>query len=139
MLIASSPLFAPLFATALWVSASVVLHIGLVFLVIKERRRSGIGLSDGGDPRLLQAIRAHGNTSEQAPYFLALLIMLYLAGAPALLIHGFGALFIASRVFHAQGLMQSSKLSAGRSFGTLGTWIAYVIGVGGLMISLLMR
>ena len=135
MLIASSSLF----AAALWVSAAVLLHVGLVILVIKERRRSGIGLSDGGDPRLLQAIRAHGNTTEQAPYFLALLIMLHLAAVPALLLHAFGALFIASRVFHAQGLMRSSKLSPGRSFGTLGTWIAYAFGVGTLLITVLIR
>lgn len=132
MLVATSPLF----AAAVWVSAAVVLHIGLVFLVIKERRRTGIGLSDGGDPRLLQAIRAHGNTSEQAPYFLALVIMLYLAGAPGSFIHGFGALFIVSRVFHAQGLMQSSKLSAGRSFGTLGTWLAFALGIGALLVTI---
>lgn len=126
MLIASSPLF----AVAVWVSAAIILHIGLVFLVIRERRRTGIGLSDGGDPRLLMAIRAHGNTTEQAPYFLALVIVHYLVGAPALAIHAFGALFIASRVFHAQGLMQSAKLSPGRTFGTLGTWIAFVLGIG---------
>jgi hypothetical protein len=134
MFIASSTLF----AAALWVSAAVILHVALVILVIRERRRTGIGLSDGGDPRLLSAIRAHGNTTEQAPYFLALLIMQYLAGVPAVWLHAFGALFIASRVFHAQGLMQSAKLSTGRTFGTLGTWASYILGIGALFTVMLL-
>ena len=135
MLIASSTLF----AAALWVSLAIVLHIGLIWLVIKERRRTGIGLGDGGDARLTRAIRAHGNTSEQAPYFIGLFILLHLADAPAFVIHGIGALFIASRIFHAQGLMRSAYRSPGRTFGTLGTWIAFAVGIGALMTTVLLR
>lgn len=104
--------------TALYVSLGALLLVALTFLVVGARRRSKIGLGDGGDPHLLSRMRVHANAIETLPIQLLLLAMLEWSGVAALYLHGLGAAILVSRVLHAWGLSRSSGVSFGRFWGT---------------------
>lgn len=109
--------------TGLYAGLCGLLFIWLSWKVIVERRRSKVGLGDGGDPDLQRAIRVHANFIEYTPFALVLLALVDVLGGPDWLVHGAGVLLVGSRVLHAQGLGSNAGYSRGRYFGTLGTWI----------------
>ncbi len=109
--------------TGLYAGLCGLLFIWLSWKVIVERRRSKVGLGDGGDPDLQRAIRVHANFIEYTPFALVLLALVDVLAGPNWLVHGAGVVLIVSRVLHAQGLGSSAGYSRGRYFGTLGTWI----------------
>jgi uncharacterized protein len=94
--------------TLLFAALCALLHVALTLLVIQRRAQSGVDLLDGGDQRLLQRIRAHGNFSETAPMALLLLALLELSGLQAAWLLTLGALFITGRVFHAWSLLTNN-------------------------------
>ena len=63
-------MIAPVPVTALYVALFSLLFVILMVAVIKLRRSLRIGLGDGGNRDLQQAIRAHGNAVECVPIFL---------------------------------------------------------------------
>jgi uncharacterized protein len=105
--------------TALYAALCALLLLALTVQVILHRRRTKVGLGDGGDRGLLKAIRAHGNASETIPIQLLLLLLLELAGLAAAVVHGLGATILVSRLLHAIGLSRSSGPSPGRMIGML--------------------
>ena len=109
--------------TAIYSGFLGLLLLALSYRVTRHRQRAKIGIGDGGDPDLARAIRAHANFVEYVPLALLLLLACELAGGPPWLLHGAGAVLLASRALHAQGLSGASGLSPGRFYGTLGTWI----------------
>ena len=109
--------------TGLYAGLCGLWFIWLSWKVIVERRRSKVGLGDGGDPDLQRAIRVHANFVEYTPLALVLLALIDVMGADDLLVHGFGAALVLARVLHAQGLGSNAGYSRGRYFGTLGTWL----------------
>ncbi|MFZ9882762.1 MAG: MAPEG family protein [Phycisphaerales bacterium] len=109
--------------TGLYAGLCGLLFIWLSWKVIVERRRSKVGLGDGGDPDLQRAIRVHANFIEYIPFALVLLGLVDVLGGPDWLVHGAGVVLVVSRVLHAQGLGSNAGYSRGRYFGTLGTWI----------------
>jgi uncharacterized protein len=111
----------------------------LTYLVIFRRRSKLIGMGDGGDKMMARLIRVHGNFCENAPFALALLILLALTGGPAWSIHAVGLLFLVGRGAHAYGLSQSGGSSVGRVAGMVTTHSAFFIGAGMLLVSGLLR
>ena len=109
--------------TGLYAGLCGLLFIWLSWKVIVERRRSKVGLGDGGDPDLQRAIRVHANFIEYTPLALVLLALAEMSGAADPVVHGFGIALVAARVLHAQGLGATAGYSRGRYFGTLGTWL----------------
>jgi uncharacterized membrane protein YecN with MAPEG domain len=109
--------------TGLYAGLCGLLFIWLSWKVIVERRRSKVGLGDGGDADLQRAIRVHANFIEYTPFALLLLLLAEMTAANALLVHGFGIALVLARVLHAQGLGSTAGYSRGRYFGTLGTWL----------------
>jgi uncharacterized membrane protein YecN with MAPEG domain len=107
--------------TGLYAGLCGLLFIWLSWKVIVERRRSKVGLGDGGDPDLQRAIRVHANFIEYTPFALVLLALVDVSSGPDWLVHGAGIVLVVSRVLHAQGL--GAGYSRGRYFGTLGSWI----------------
>lgn len=103
--------------TALYAALCALLLLGLTVQVILHRRRSKIGLGDGGDRGLLKAIRAHGNATETIPIQLILLLLLELSGLASAVLHGLGAAILLSRLLHAFGLSRVSGPSPGRMIG----------------------
>jgi uncharacterized membrane protein YecN with MAPEG domain len=115
---------AALFYVALLILGAVVLGIG----VSLQRRRAKVSIGDGGDALLRQWIRAHGNYCENAPFGIAALILLPLAGASAWIVHLVGLCLVVGRGAHAQGLTTTSGESPGRMAGTTLTWVGLLVG-----------
>ena len=108
----------PLQITALYASLLGVMGVMLMVVVIRLRRSLKIGLGDGGNRDLQQAIRVHGNAIECVPIFLLLLAIFEINHGSAMLLHGFGTTFLFARILHAWGLYVSSGASVGRVTGT---------------------
>jgi uncharacterized membrane protein YecN with MAPEG domain len=121
--------------TSIYAALAALLVIALALLVVDQRRRSAIGLGDGGDRALQQRMRVHANAVENLPLALLLLLLLELdATAPALL-HAFGGGLLLARVLHAWGFLRRSGVSFGRFAGTLATWLLMI----GMALLLLWR
>jgi uncharacterized membrane protein YecN with MAPEG domain len=114
---------------ALLILGAVVLGIG----VSRQRGRAKVSIGDGGDAVLQRWIRAHGNYCENAPFGIAALILLPLAGASAWSVHLVGLCLVIGRTAHAQGLTATSAESPGRMAGTVLTWVGLLVGAVALL------
>ena len=89
--------------------AAVALYAGLNALILgwlaahvgRMREKLKIFMGDGGNPRMVRAMRAQANFVEYVPMALILLLLMALMGAPALAIHALGAALVLGRVLHA--------------------------------------
>ncbi|MEX6632333.1 MAPEG family protein [Hyphococcus lacteus] len=113
-------------AAAFWVGLNALLLIVLSARVGRARWKNRVNLGDGDNPDMLKAIRTQGNYIEYAPAALGGLVLLALLNAPIVLVHGLGALFFLSRVFHLLGLGMG-VWGKGRLFGTVGTMFTLLI------------
>ncbi len=128
-------LLAALKIAALYAALLVLMGVGLTYLVINQRRLKKIGIGDGGDKTAARMIRVHGNFCENAPFALALLILLPLLGASGWTIHAVGGLFLVGRIAHAVGLSGSAGTSVGRMVGMIMTHTALIIGAIALLLA----
>ncbi|MGL4240438.1 MAG: MAPEG family protein [Beijerinckiaceae bacterium] len=118
----------------LYAGLITLMAVALTVLVIRQRRSKLIGIGDGGDKTVARLIRVHGNFCENAPYALALLVLLALTGGPALLVHIVGGLFLLGRILHAYGLSGTAGSSPGRVLGMVLTFTCFAIGAGALIL-----
>lgn len=118
--------------TSFYILPLTLILLYMFYRIIKYRRGLRIGLGDGGDLRLNQAIRAHGNFIEVVPFALIIMFLLEMEGAPAWALHLYGAALVISRIAHAQGMYQSAGESLGRMTGTLTTLFLLLAGSAGL-------
>ena len=96
----------------------------VLYVRISQRRlATKIGVGSGGDAELEQRVRAHGNLVEAAPFALILIYLIEQTGLGSMYVHALGALFVVSRLAHAQGMSTTTGRSAGRFYGSLGTVI----------------
>ena len=107
--------------------------IPLAFRVIGIRRGQRIGIGDGGNRELAQAVRVHANYAENTPFGLALLLALPLAASPAWAVHVVGLCFVIGRAAHAVGLSQTIGSSLGRGAGMALTLGALIFGAAVLL------
>lgn len=112
----------PVEAASLWVALNILFLIYISFRVGQTRTRLKINLGDGGNPEMVRAIRTQGNYVEYAPAALVGLVLLAQAGAPAVLVHALGGVFLFVRIAHLMGLGMD-VWKAGRFVGTLGTML----------------
>jgi uncharacterized membrane protein YecN with MAPEG domain len=103
--------------TGLYAALLALLVIGLSVRVMLLRRRTSVGLGDGGNRSVACAVRAHGNATEYVPVALILLLVLELNQTLPVLLHGFGIALLVARVVHALGLSKTPGISAGRAVG----------------------
>ena len=87
---------------ALWLSVRIV--------------RLRVTHGDGGHPILARRMRAQLNFVETAPFVLALIVLLELAGHGGMWLHLVSILFVAARVLHGIG-MDAEKAGAPRQIG----------------------
>jgi uncharacterized protein len=125
--------------SAVYIALIVLMAVALAFLVIGQRRSKLIGMGDGGDKAAARTIRVHGNFCENAPFALALLILLPMVGVGGMIIHLVGGLFLVGRVAHAFGLSKSGGSSLGRVGGMVLTFLSFLIGAGALLFAALAR
>ena len=117
----------PPLITSIYAALGAILVVLLALRVVLHRRRTAVGLGDGGDRDLQQCIRVHANAIENLPLALLLLLLLELRGIPAPWLHGLGAAVIISRLLHAWGFSRRKGVSMGRFAGTLGTWLVMLL------------
>ncbi|MET0256927.1 MAG: MAPEG family protein [Luteibacter sp.] len=103
--------------TGLYAALLALLMLALGVRVMWLRRRTSIGLGDGGNRAVACAARAHGNAAEYVPLALILLLVLELNQTLPLLLHVFGVTLLLARVFHAAGLSRTPGNSLGRMAG----------------------
>jgi hypothetical protein len=118
------------------VSAALLglLLVALATRISQLRVRHKVPWGDGGNPALLRAIRAHGNTAEYAPLFLLLALVYELAaGATAFLVASCAAFVLARLVFTA-GLLGHGL----HSLRMLGALLTYLL-LAGLALAVLWK
>lgn len=120
--------------TMLYAGLLGLLLVVLSFRVIGFRRRSHVGIGDGGNEDAARLIRAHGNFTEYVPAALLILLLLELAGENPIALHVFGALLFLSRIAHASGLSKASGATPGRFGGALVTFLLLIVGSAWLII-----
>ena len=125
--------------SAVYVALIILMAVALAFLVIVQRRTKSIGMGDGGDKTAARMIRVHGNFCENAPFAMALLILLPFIGVGSVIIHLVGGLFLAGRMAHAFGLSSNAGTSLGRVGGMLLTFSSLLIGAGSLLFAVFAR
>ncbi len=111
-----------MFATFPYISVVFAAILGLLAAaltanVIVNRVRTKVTAGDGGDARLAQSIRAHGNFIEQAPLAVLLLIAAEMMGMRAPIVIALGALLLVSRLASAVALNGSLGLTTLRQVG----------------------
>lgn len=121
-----------------WASVYAGLNLLILFLlafgVVRARQKHKVTIGDGGNPAVLQAIRAHGNAAEYIPAaIVALGLMAILDPVPVLWVQVLGGVFTLGRALHGIGLSGSSGVSFGRMAGMILTWTSFVL-MGGVLV-----
>ncbi len=113
--------------TGLYASLLGLLYLGLAINIIRLRRKFKVGIGDGDNKILAQAIRVHGNFSEYVPVALILLASYELNDASVMMLHALGAALVVGRVLHAIGLTKTIGISIQRQAGMLLTFFVILI------------
>lgn len=114
--------------TALYAAPNALLMLALGLNVVRNRFGTRTPILDGGNVRMIRAIRAHGNNTEYVPTVLILLGLVEWLGGAALLIHAIGIALTSGRVLHAAALLRSTGPGTLRAAGMLLTWGAMLAG-----------
>ena len=85
-------------------AAAIIINFWLVVRVSQLRLTKGVLHGDGGNPLLLQRIRAHANFIEHTPLFLIILAAIEMTGRGGTWLAVTGAVFMLARVAHAFGM-----------------------------------
>ena len=90
--------------TSLYALPVAVVYLALWFRVTALRSEAGVSIGDGGNLRLLQRVRQHGNCAEWSSFVLILMILAESVGTPPVWLHVSGALMLVGRLAHPFGL-----------------------------------
>jgi len=101
----------------------MLLQNGLVMTVGFGRVKYVQGIGDGGNNDLLMLIRRHGNLTENAPLFIALLAFIEMIIGSAYVVAAMGGAFFLVRIAHAIGLTIGEGPNAFRFIGALGNML----------------
>jgi uncharacterized membrane protein YecN with MAPEG domain len=113
--------------TALYAALTALLLVVLGVRVMLGRRRHGVGIGDGGNAGLQQAVRVHANAVEWTLPVLLLMLVAELNRASPALLHVAGIALIVGRVLHAVGLSTRTGVSFGRAVGMVLTWATLLV------------
>jgi uncharacterized membrane protein YecN with MAPEG domain len=103
-----------------------LLLVGLASRISLLRVRHKVSFGDGGNPALLRAIRTHGNTTEHAPVFLLLALVVELTSGTTNFLFGVAVLFVAARLLYTAGVL-GRGLHLLRMAGAMGTYVAQLL------------
>lgn len=92
------------------ITMTLIAIVGLIYLgfginVGIVRAQTSTLLGPGEDPRLMRAIRAHGNLAEWAPIAIFLIAALEYSAAPTTMVAGLATAYAVARLLHGLGLI----------------------------------
>ena len=122
------------YAFGFYTAVNALIMLALSMRVVRARFRTNTAIGDGGKPEMAAPLRAHANNAEYVP--IALILLWALAsplGRSIWLIHGMGVTLTVGRILHAIGLSRSLGPSPLRFAGMALTWIAFVVGIAGVL------
>ena len=103
-------------------AGAALINIWLGSRVSRLRLRHKVSVGDGGNDRIVNAMRAQANFVEYTPFVLILLALVELAAGSPTWLWGVGALYIVGRLLHPFGLDRPAP-NALRLIGILITWL----------------
>jgi uncharacterized membrane protein YecN with MAPEG domain len=107
----------PPILSALTAGVLILIQMALMLTVVLARRRNRQSIGDGGHPKLLAAIRRHGNFAENAAIFVAGFTLLEVLGGSRTMIMTMCAAFVVGRISHIIGLSMANTLNPFRIAG----------------------
>jgi uncharacterized protein len=115
----SSPLI-----TALYAAPLAITMIGLSTHVTLLRAKTGISILDGGNIKLAERIRRHGNFNETVPFVLLLMLLAELGGVNHAWLHVSGVALCLGRILHMIGLRHDKAATFPRIAGGMLTTVS---------------
>jgi uncharacterized membrane protein YecN with MAPEG domain len=112
---------------AFYAGLNALIGLVLAINVVRLRVKTRTNLGSGGNAALEQAIRAHGNFSEYAPFILLLMLITAMSGESPYWLHAMGIALTAARLLHPWGLLASPGTSLGRFSGIILTWLVMLV------------
>jgi len=103
-------------------AAAGLINLWLAIRASMVRVKGKVLFGDGGNPQMLQRMRAHANFTEYAPAILILMALIEFARGSSIWLWAAGAAFIVARLAHVIGMDRSGS-NLFRMVGALGTWI----------------
>lgn len=122
--------------TSVLAAASALALVGLSIPVSMRRFSAKVLLGDGRDQVLLARIRAQANFVEYVPAALIVIGLAEVNGARAWVVWTCAVSLVVGRAIHAFGMLTGAQ-SKPRAAGMTLTWLALVLGAGGLAGQLL--
>ncbi|MGV0024982.1 MAPEG family protein [Phormidesmis priestleyi] len=119
--------------TSIYAALLALLFVGLSTRTLLLRRSLKIAIGDGGDNRMLRAMRVHSNFAEYVPFGLLLLYLAETQGAPSIALHGVGLCLLIGRLSHVYGVSQENEKFQYRVLGISVTLTAFVALAGFLL------
>ena len=95
--------------TAFYAAPLAFLFLILSRNVILARRSAKVAVGDGGDNRLLRAMRVQANSAEYMPIALVLMALCESLAVPGLILHLLGITLLAGRLLHAFGVSREAE------------------------------
>ena len=90
--------------TANYLAVLALVYAVLALQVMRLRQGNKAAFSDGGNPGLRSAIRAHGNFIEYVPIITLMVAFLEMSGAAPLRVHLLMGALLLSRLLHPLGM-----------------------------------
>ncbi|MEM8870268.1 MAG: MAPEG family protein [Pseudomonadota bacterium] len=122
-----------LLTVSLYIGISTLVLIWLSLGVGKLRGDLKVSVGDGGNPRLIRAMRGQANFVENVPMTLLLLLAMALLGTPIWLLHIFGLALIVARIAHGVHFLSADAPGWQRSTGAGLTILVQLVGTLGLL------
>jgi uncharacterized protein len=118
--------------TAFYAASLSLIMVVLSAVVIATRAKTKIAINDGGNVRLAERIRWHGNFIEYVPMALIAMGLAEAGGASPILIHSSGIILTASRLLHPFGIRHDKADTMPRIIGGTGTLVAILLCAGAI-------
>lgn len=107
--------------TAPFAAALTLIFLVLTFAVIKSRQSAQVGLGDGGNATVLQAMRRQANFVENVPLTLILMALAEATGVGAMILTACGAALLLARLIHPFGIKVGADAHPARIVGSVVT------------------
>lgn len=98
-----------------------LIYVPLTLAVIKTRTKAGIGLGEGGNALILEAVRRQANFVENVPLALILMALAEAGGANATMLKACAVVLVLARLIHPFGIRVDAPSHPARIVGAVAT------------------